>query len=222
MSRMQVNKHISNHAPLLQTILIWLLSFLVLIVGLQFIKIENNFVLLIIQQLILLSPIGYFLFIKQISLAELGFKKFKPLKAFLHIILSFVFFFTIMGLIAYISNIYNFQIPGIGEQQSYDKIFKGLNIFSIIIIAGIIAPVIEEITFRGLLFQQVKFSNSIKILITAALFSTIHLQFEVFLPLFLLGLILGYLRISQDSIYPPIIFHVFNNLLALYATKLLV
>ncbi len=60
------------------------------------------------------------------------------------------------------------------------------------------------------------FSKSISnihivIIITAFLFSAIHMQFFGFLPRFLLGIILGYTYYWTKSLWAPIWFHFINN-----------
>ncbi|MGL4364044.1 MAG: lysostaphin resistance A-like protein [Bacteroidales bacterium] len=78
----------------------------------------------------------------------------------------------------------------------------------------------EEFFFRGYLqvllkrwTKQVHFS----IFITAFIFSTFHLQFEGFIPRFLLGVILGYTFYWSRSLWLPIIIHFTNNAVAIFA-----
>lgn len=182
----------------------------------QFLNIESNLILILIQQVILISPVLFWFFIKKISLADLGFHKFKPGKALLQIISSFLVFFLVSGLITYFTQSAGLTIPGYGQQESYLPVFEGINFIHVLIIAAVVAPVIEELLFRGLIYKQITGSDNYKIIVSGIFFALIHFQLEVIFPLIFLGLILGYLRKSQDSIWVPIIFHMLNNSLAIY------
>lgn len=72
----------------------------------------------------------------------------------------------------------------------------------------------EEFIFRGVL-QRI-FSNWAKnyhwgIVISAFLFSFMHVQFFGFLPRFLLGVLFGYLVVWSKNLWPAIIAHFINN-----------
>ncbi|PIP65832.1 CPBP family intramembrane metalloprotease, partial [Candidatus Peregrinibacteria bacterium CG22_combo_CG10-13_8_21_14_all_44_10] len=43
---------------------------------------------------------------------------------------------------------------------------------------------------------------------SAAVFAGIHLEFQVFMPLFLLGLVLNWMFYKSGSLYPGIFFHI--------------
>ncbi len=78
----------------------------------------------------------------------------------------------------------------------------------------------EEFLFRGVLlkiFRRWTGSIHLAVIISAILFSALHLQFYGFLPRFLLGLVLGYLFVWTRSIWVPVIVHFFNNGIAVYA-----
>jgi len=91
-------------------------------------------------------------------------------------------------------------------------LFSGF-VFNIIMMA-LLPAIGEELVFRGLLMRW--FRKSIKnihiiILITAFLFSAIHMQFFGFLPRFILGIILGYSYYWTKSLWAPIWLHFINN-----------
>ena len=72
----------------------------------------------------------------------------------------------------------------------------------------------EELFFRGIIQQYgyALFSKAqISIWVSAFIFSAIHLQFEGFIPRFLLGLFLGYLFYWSRSLWLPIFAHFLNN-----------
>jgi membrane protease YdiL (CAAX protease family) len=83
-----------------------------------------------------------------------------------------------------------------------------------LVIIALVPALGEELLFRGV-FQKV-LSNILKkahlaIWITAFLFSTMHMQFEGFIPRFLLGGLLGYLFFWSKNLWVPIIAHFFFN-----------
>ena len=85
-------------------------------------------------------------------------------------------------------------------------------------IAAFVAGVSEELFFRGLLQNMFSFKRRSAIpaiLITAFIFSAIHLQFFGFFPRFLLGIYFGFLMVWSGSLLLPIFAHFLNNGIAL-------
>lgn len=83
-----------------------------------------------------------------------------------------------------------------------------------IIIVAVIPAIGEELLFRGLLLKL--FSNLFRnihvgVVLSAILFSAIHLQFYGFLPRMVLGIILGYLFVFTGNLWVPIFVHFLNN-----------
>jgi membrane protease YdiL (CAAX protease family) len=84
---------------------------------------------------------------------------------------------------------------------------------------GIVIPVAEEILFRGLLFGALLkyWRTGMVITVTALLFAAMHMELIAYIPLFFLGLVLGWARLRSGSIGLPILIHSANNLLAICA-----
>lgn len=84
-----------------------------------------------------------------------------------------------------------------------------------IIVIGVVPAIGEEWIFRGIIQSQLRriFPSSwVHILLSALIFSAIHLQFEGFLPRFLLGAILGFVyRITGHLLYPMLLHFIFNS-----------
>ena len=81
-------------------------------------------------------------------------------------------------------------------------------------IVALIPAIGEELLFRGVLLRLLKEmtkSMHLAVIISALLFSAIHLQFYGFLPRFLLGLILGYSFVFTRNLWVPIFLHFVNN-----------
>jgi membrane protease YdiL (CAAX protease family) len=79
-----------------------------------------------------------------------------------------------------------------------------------------IAPVAEELFFRGFLYQA--FRNSFGVLpgaiLSGLVFGVIHLEFFKLVQLAILGVILALLFEKTQSLWPPIMLHAINNTLA--------
>lgn len=87
-----------------------------------------------------------------------------------------------------------------------------VNLFMI----AVIPAIGEELLFRGLIQRHLSesFKNvHIAIIVTAVIFSLVHMQIYSFLPRFFLGIVLGYLLFIGKSIWYPIIAHFINNAL---------
>ncbi|MGC6525217.1 MAG: CPBP family intramembrane glutamic endopeptidase [Flavobacteriaceae bacterium] len=79
----------------------------------------------------------------------------------------------------------------------------------------IMAPIIEEMLFRKLFFNKLKtvFTSSISIIITSILFSAMHLNLDLFLVYFLIGVMYTYIYHLTGSLTFNILLHFFSNLM---------
>ena len=87
----------------------------------------------------------------------------------------------------------------------------------------ILAPLGEEIIFRGFLQQTLEKQwkdITLAILFTALIFSLIHMNPYWFIQIYLLGIILGFLAWKTKSIIAPLILHSLNNSMALLLSLL--
>ncbi len=82
--------------------------------------------------------------------------------------------------------------------------------------AVFIAPFCEEIFFRGFAFAGLLrgMNAPLAALLSAVLFTAAHGDLGSSVPLFILGLMLAYLRWRSGSIWPTIALHASNNLIA--------
>jgi len=83
----------------------------------------------------------------------------------------------------------------------------------------VVGPLTEEIFFRGFLLEGIRHSRAGAagaMIITSLLWSAMHLQYDIYgiFLIFMGGLILGYVRIKSNSIYPPIAMHILQNIIA--------
>lgn len=160
----------------------------------------------------------------KLSKKMFALRKVKISRLILLIIQSYLLYFVISFAIGAAILYFNLEIPGYQAQEEVLPYF-GEGIFNMIIAAviiAIIAPVIEEILFRGFLLRSL--SNYLGVIwgstISAAIFSLMHFPWQSFIPIFILGLIINSMVIRTKSIVPAIIFHVLNNSIA-FAIQLL-
>lgn len=91
----------------------------------------------------------------------------------------------------------------------------------------IFAPLFEEGFFRGFLFaglKQTRLGGTGTILITSAGWAALHIQYDVYgiISIFVLGIVLGIVRLKTDSLWSVLILHALWNLAAIAATALYV
>ena len=97
----------------------------------------------------------------------------------------------------------------IGQQHEYILAF---------IMLVVIAPLAEELLFRGYLFGKLrKYAPLwISILITSLLFAIVHFAWNVGLDVFALSIVLCLLRVITGSLWPSIMLHMLKNGVAFY------
>lgn len=87
----------------------------------------------------------------------------------------------------------------------------------------IVAPVCEEILFRGIFYRffSTRSSSLVALIISSLFFAALHGHFASFLPLFLLGMLLGETYIKTGNLWPSIFLHAcFNFTSLLFVLKL--
>lgn len=80
----------------------------------------------------------------------------------------------------------------------------------------IIAPITEEIIFRGFVLNTfLRWGKLIATIVTSVLFAAVHCSWAAFPYIFVLSVYLCWLRFQTKNIYNSMIFHSFNNLFAI-------
>lgn len=80
-------------------------------------------------------------------------------------------------------------------------------------VGAILAPLVEEIFFRGFLFQgfRQKYGWVSAMLLSSGIFAVAHLDPVSLIPTFILGSLLAYLYHRSNSVWPGVILHVLVN-----------
>lgn len=97
----------------------------------------------------------------------------------------------------------------LSEEEGGSSLILGFSI----LLACIIGPVVEEIFFRGFFYPVLRrrLGKVAAALVSAAAFAGVHHSGFVFVPVFILGLMLVYLYEVRGSLIPSIVLHVAHN-----------
>ncbi|HEX6432377.1 MAG TPA: type II CAAX endopeptidase family protein [Niastella sp.] len=100
------------------------------------------------------------------------------------------------------------------QMAAFLKIRNSLDIVINVFIIALLPAICEELFFRGVLQRiiiQMTRNPWVGIVITAVLFSSLHMQFLGFLPRMFLGIVLGAVYWFSGSIWTSMIAHFVNN-----------
>ena len=131
--------------------------------------------------------------------------------ALIYSLVAYVILYLVLTVYSYV-----FQIS---PPEEFIKLIKATPFILNFLMVVIGAPIVEELLFRGFLFTQLKTTKlgvNGSIILTSLIWTSIHLQYDLFLliPIFFLGLLLGYLMHKYNSLYLVIIVHAVHNLQA--------
>lgn len=178
--------------------------------------------LFIVQEIILLLPVFLLLrFRYHRPIRSLGVYGFKARRGVLSVFKWYVLYIIFSIALGLILNFFRTSIPGYGEGKDILPIFGNdqFTVVSMIVVICLIAPLAEELFFRGFIFRTLLQKMNRPLLasiITAILFSLVHFDPGAFLPRLLLGMILNQLVLeNEQSIGPALLFHILNNSIAL-------
>lgn len=162
--------------------------------------------------LVILLTIIYFKTLKE---------DFKKIKGNFYYIADTGFKYWLIGLVVMmVSNIIiNLFIPGAEatNEQGVQELIKASGYISMLAI-GILAPIIEELTFRKA-FKDVFKNKWVFILSSGLIFGALHVVLSLksawdlfyIIPYSSLGIAFGYMYYKTDNVYTSIIMHIFHN-----------
>src|SRR5262249_2450695 len=93
---------------------------------------------------------------------------------------------------------------------------------AIVLCAGLIAPIVEEMLFRGALFRGLRRQHPpwLTLVGVSLLFAAAHRDARNFLPDLLGGLAMGYVRGLAGSLWPAVVLHAaFNTVPVVFALR---
>lgn len=158
--------------------------------------------------LLYFSVIWIFLKFIRRPFSDLGFAKPRQRYVVLGFVVG-VLLFVGVGLLGSVLT----KLLGTPAPQSFAVAVKGANytweFILLTLLGGIVAPLKEEMLFRGLIYPPLRqaFGRGKGILLTGVFFATLHLEVIRFLPLFIGGVVLTWLYERSSSIWPSIVAH---------------
>ena len=172
-------------------------------------------VLVSLSEVLLLVPVAVLALVKyRAGWSALGLRRFKTGVVGIGCGLMILFYGINLAYSLFLG-LFNLRV-----QTDIVPVFRQLSSPVWFLIGGaIIAPVVEEIFFRGFIFGglRTRYSFPIAAVISALLFGLLHLQWTAILPITLLGLIFAFLYERSGSIWPGILMHFLTNACSLSA-----
>lgn len=165
--------------------------------------------LLVIVQLAYLLPVVVIFAWRGINWRSLGFGKFEWSVLGIGCGLLIASYIVIL--------VHNLLLMALGIETQGDeiaKLFASLESPAWFFFVGaILAPLVEEIFFRGFLFQgfRERYGWVSAMLLSSGIFAVAHLDPVSLIPTFILGALLAYLYHRSNSVWPGVILHVLVN-----------
>jgi len=172
----------------------------------------------------IISILGYFIVFKiqkRNIVKEAGFSKMHFYKFFILIFVgiaaNIVVDFILNAIVYYFDLEHSFSEYNV----LIEKILSSNSVILLLLSTGILFPILEEVIFRGFIFNELKKNISITkaIVIQAFLFGLLHLNLIQGSYAFLLGLFFAYIYLWTESILGPITLHIGINSYTVLATK---
>ena len=177
-------------------------------------QLTQSAVLIFVQLTYLLPLIVVFAY-RRVNPKSLGFAMFEWSTLGLGCGLLIASYIIILG--------HNLLLTLLGVDTQGDQIlqlFAALDSPIWFILVGVIfAPIIEELFFRGFLFQgfRQRYGWVSGAFLSSAIFGGAHLDPVALIPTFILGFLLAYMYHRSNSVWPGIIIHVLVNAMGLCA-----
>lgn len=182
---------------------------------------STNFLLNKSNTIVLVSGIITLLFLwlffkirKKRLITEAYIKRFDGSKVIPIILLGFSFALFILAAM---------NLPPIPERvlESYSQsaeISTSGSLIIMLITIVIVAPIVEEIIFRGLILSRLNkaMNTTVALIISSLLFAILHGHILWIAYTFVLGILFGIVAIKTESILPSIILHMSFNLAGLF------
>ena len=164
-----------------------------------------------------LGHLSIFLCLIYLVIVQKKYKFVLKKKEFFNVVICCILFVPIIFLISIVSKL---LLPEFTEQQQVQDLRASF--FEIISRDGIIiiflAPIIEEVVFRGLFYAALKsyFPWFVSLIFSSVVFSLIHENILAFTLLFSLSLLLTFIYELYGKLFYPIIIHSCFNITMLF------
>ncbi len=122
------------------------------------------------------------------------------------------FYLIILGVIlSLMYNVFAYYLNFALKTSLFDN---NSNVAVTLLSTGILGPIIEELMFRGIIYNELKskYSNMKSILLTTIFFAIIHINIIQILYALIIGFILVFVYEKYNNIKAPIILHMASNI----------
>jgi uncharacterized protein len=149
----------------------------------------------------------------RLALQALGFRKTNIARMVGWTIILMLAIYGINILYSYLIATLHLNIQTNDQVLLAESKYAPLSVYASLLVATFIAPICEEIFFRGFLFMGLKrgMPAGWAIVISALLFAIAHGDPGSFIILFAIGLALAFLRWRSQSLWPTVLLHTVNN-----------
>lgn len=177
-----------------------------------------NFLLIMPEIILLLPSILYMAFMRDDTVSDCGVAKISPLTTFFTVL----FAFCIIPLVSFINMISSLFVEN-GVSETLTRTVESNSLIVNLLVIALLPAVVEEIIFRGLIFNGYKKRNPFKAaLLSAFLFGLIHMNINQFSYAFVIGILFALLTYVTGSVIPSIIAHFIVNGTSVVLSHLLV
>ena len=150
---------------------------------------------------------------------ELGIQRFVSWKDILITPVGMVVYLVLTSVVTMLATYFlTFVDYGQAQETGFATVASRPEYILAFISLVIVAPIAEEVLFRGYLFGKLRKYAPLwlSILVTSALFGLIHFQWNVGIDVFVLSIVLCILRVVSGSLWPSIMLHMLKNGVAFY------
>jgi len=120
-----------------------------------------------------------------------------------------------------LTNFFDIEIKPQEILEKFKELENSFEISIFVIGSAVVAPIYEELLFRGIIFPKLiqKTNFTIALLLSSLIFAVLHFHLSALLPLFVLSIILSITYLYTSTIWASISLHALFNLISIIAVK---
>lgn len=141
---------------------------------------------------------------------------------------GFIVYFLLAALLVFLFSLLPFLDMTQAQDLGYGALTSNVDRLLAFLALCIIAPVIEEIVFRGFLYGKLRaripgrYSLVLSIFLSSLVFAILHGQWSVGVNIFAMAVVLCLMREVTGTIYSGILLHVLKNSIAFFMLYLMI
>ena len=120
-----------------------------------------------------------------------------------------------------LTNFFDIEIKPQDILERFKELENSFEISIFVIGSAVVAPIYEELLFRGIIFPTLiqKTNFTIALVLSSLIFAVLHFHLSALLPLFVLSIILSITYLYTSTIWASISLHALFNLISIIAVK---